>query len=116
MAGAEGAGGGFAGFGARAGATQMAREAAQRGYESAQESAQRDFESQTLADLAMFEDQDVEFRNVYTAPADTVTSLPTTNQGTVVYNGEEYEWDPQQNTYRTVSDMMSDYYDDDDRT
>jgi hypothetical protein len=107
---------GFAGSGAIQQSLAQQREMAQDQFAQAQESAQRDFESQTLADLAMFEDQGAEFRNVYTAPADTVTSLPTTNQGTVVYNGEEYEWDPQQNTYRTVSDMMSNYYDDDDRT
>ena len=123
MSGAQQAGGGFAGFGARAGATQMARETAQRGYESAQEGAQRgmfeDIRSQrerytqdALAQLGQLEN--VGGTQAYTAPPPQVTSLPSSDQGNVSYNGVDYVWDSESGQYITGDQYeqgMTDYYD-----
>ena len=76
---------------------------AQDQFAQAQESAQRDFESQTLADLAMFEDQGAEF-DIYT-PYETVTpvqgsELPTAYQGdNISFQGTRYRWDSNTGKY-----------------
>ena len=123
MSGAQQAGGGFAGFGARAGATQMAREAAQRGYESAQESAQRGmfediraqrerYTQEALGQLGQLES--VGGTQAFTAPPPEVSSLPSSDQGAVTYNGVSYVWDSESGQYITEDQYeqgMSEYYD-----
>ena len=97
------AGSGFAGSGAIEQAQAQQREMAQDQFTQAQESAQRDFESQTLADLAMFEDQEVKF-GTYT-PYETVTpvegsELPTAYQGdNISFQGTRYRWDSNTGKY-----------------
>lgn len=94
---------GFAGSGAIQQSQAQQREMAQDQFAQAQESAQRDFESQTLADLAMFEDQGAEF-GTYT-PYETVTpvqgsELPTAYQGdNISFQGTRYRWDSNTGKY-----------------
>ena len=103
QAGQQIAGSDFAGSGAIEQAQAQQREMAQDQFAQAQESAQRDFESQTLADLAMFEDQGAEF-DIYT-PYETVTpvqgsELPTAYQGdNISFQGTRYRWDSNTGKY-----------------
>jgi hypothetical protein len=89
---------GFAGSGVTQQAQAQQREDAMGQLESEQEQAARDFESQTLADLARFEEQEVEF-DTYTAPPPTVSSLPTSDQGNVMFQGDIYVWDTATGSY-----------------
>jgi hypothetical protein len=94
------AGMGFAGSGAIQQQQAQQRESAMGQLESAQERAARQFESQTLADLARLEEQEVEF-DTFTPPPPTVSSLPTSDQGAVTFNNIEYVWDSETGQYVT---------------
>ena len=102
------AGMGFAGSGAIQQQQAQQRESAMGQLESAQERAARQFESQTLGDAASLINQGAEF-GTYTAPPPTVSSLPSDNQGDVMFNGSLYQWNPTVNQYEIVEDQDYDY-------
>ena len=102
------AGMGFAGSGAVQQQQAQQRESAMGQLESAQERAARQFESQTLGQVASMIDQEAEF-GTYTAPPPTVSSLPSDNQGDVMFNGSLYQWNPTVNQYEIVEDQDYDY-------
>ncbi len=102
------AGMGFAGSGAVQQAQAQQRERATGQLESAQQQAASDFESQTLGQAASFIDQGAEFGAAYTAPP-SVSSLPSGNQGDVMFNGSLYQWNPTVNQYEIVEDQDYDY-------
>tara|TARA_B100000424_G_scaffold257904_1_gene239288 strand:- start:6955 stop:8304 length:1350 start_codon:yes stop_codon:yes gene_type:complete len=102
------AGMGFAGSGAIQQAQAQQRESAMDQLTSAQEQAARQFESQTLGQAASMIDQDAKF-GTYTAPPPTVSSLPSDNQGDVMFNGSLYQWNPTVNQYEIVEDQDYDY-------
>jgi len=97
------AGMGFAGSGAVQQAQTQQRESAMDQLGSAQAQAARDFESQTLGQAASMISEGAEFRDYVpsaaSAPATTVTSLPTVNQGNVSFNGVTYVWDSASGSY-----------------
>ena len=108
------AGMGFAGSGAIQQQQAQQRESAMGQLESAQERAARQFESQTLGEAASLINQGAEF-GTYTAPPPTVSSLPTSDQGAVTFNGVGYVWDNDSGQYITQDQFeqgMSEYYDD----
>ena len=102
------AGMGFAGSGAAQQQLAQQRESFMGQLESAQERAARQFESQTLGQAASLIDQEVEF-GTYTAPPPTVSSLPSANQGDVMFNGSIYQWNPTVNQYEIVTTQDDDY-------
>ena len=102
------AGMGFAGSGAVQQQQAQQRESAMGQLESAQERAARQFESQTLGQAASMIDQEAEF-GTYTAPPPTVSSLPSANQGDVMFNGSLYQWNPTVNQYEIIEDQDYDY-------
>jgi len=102
------AGMGFAGSGAVQQQQAQQRESAMGQLESAQERAARQFESQTLGQVASMIDQEAEF-GTYTAPPPTVSSLPSANQGDVMFNGSIYQWNPTVNQYEIVTTQDDDY-------
>ena len=108
------AGMGFAGSGAAQQQLAQQRESFMGQLESAQERAARQFESQTLGQAASMIDQGAEFSG-FTAPPPTVSSLPTSDQGAVTFNGVGYVWDNDSGQYITQDQFeqgMSEYYDD----
>ena len=102
------AGMGFAGSGVVQQQLAQQRESAMGQLESAQERAARQFESQTLGQAASMIDQEAEF-GTYTAPPPTVSSLPSANQGDVMFNGSIYQWNPTVNQYEIVTTQDDDY-------
>ena len=108
------AGMGFAGSGAVQQQQAQQRESAMDQFESAQERAAKQFESQTLGEAASMIGQGAEFSD-FTAPPPTVSSLPTSDQGAVTFNGVGYVWDNDSGQYITQDEFeqgMSEYYDD----
>ena len=108
------AGMGFAGSGAVQQQQAQQRESAMDQLESAQERAAKQFESQTLGEAASLINQGAEFSG-FTAPPPTVSSLPTSDQGAVTFNGVGYVWDNDSGRYITQDEFeqgMSEYYDD----
>jgi len=102
------AGTGFAGSGVTQEAQKEQREIAMGQFESAQDRAARGFESQTLGDAASMIDQGAKFGAAYIAPP-SVSSLPSGNQGDVMFNGSLYQWNPTVNQYEIVEDQDYDY-------
>ena len=103
------AGMGFAGSGAIQRAQEQQRESAMGQLESAQEQAARDFESQTLGQAARMIEGDAvfeEFGSSNSSLPNTVSTLPTSNQGTVIYNGVQYIWDQASNQYVTAQSIV----------
>jgi len=102
------AGTGFAGSGVTQEAQKEQREIAMGQFESAQDRAARGFESQTLGDAASMIGQGAKFGAAYIAPP-SVSSLPSGNQGDVMFNGSLYQWNPTVNQYEIVEDQDYDY-------
>ena len=102
------AGMGFAGSGAAQQQLAQQRESFMGQLESAQERAAKQFESQTLGQAASMIGQGAEFSG-FTAPPPTVSSLPSDNQGDVMFNGSLYQWNPTVNQYEIVEDQDYDY-------
>ena len=106
------AGMGFAGSGAVQQAQAQQREGAMDQLGSAQAQAARDFESQTLGQAASMISEGAEFRDYVpsaaSAPATTVTSLPTVNQGNISFNGVTYVWDSASGSYISQQEYEAD--------
>ena len=109
------AGTGFAGSGAMNRAQIEQRAKASKAMGQAQADAAKAFESQTLGDVASMIGQGAEFGKTSSFVAPTVSSLPTADQGAVIFDGVEYQWDNDSGQYITSAQFeqgMSTYYDD----
>ena len=109
MTGGQGLASAGSGFGARTSAIAEAVSGSQASLDRQREDQQRAFESQTLGQAASLTDQGAEFGEFSTfTPPQTVSSLPTTNEGPVMFNNQRYNWNPTTNSYELT------VYDDDD--
>tara|TARA_X000001388_G_scaffold75849_1_gene71629 strand:+ start:4833 stop:6176 length:1344 start_codon:yes stop_codon:yes gene_type:complete len=104
MTGGQGLASAGSGFGAQTSAIAEAVSGSQRSLDQQREDQQRAFESQTLGQAASMTDQGAEF-GTYTAPPPTVSSLPTSDQGPVTFNGTQYGWDEESGQYITASQL-----------
>lgn len=100
MTGGQGLASAGSGFGAQTSAIAEAVSGSQASLDQQREDQQKAFESGTLADLARFEEQEVEF-DTFKAPPPTVSSLPMSDQGAVTFNNIEYVWDSETGQYVT---------------
>ncbi len=108
MTGGQGLASAGSGFGAQTSAIAEAVSGSQASLDRQREDQQRAFESQTLGQAASMTDQGAEF-GTYTAPPPTVSSLPSANQGDVMFNGSIYQWNPTVNQYEIVTTQDDDY-------
>ena len=108
MTGGQGLASAGSGFGAQTSAIAEAVSGSQASLDRQREDQQRAFESQTLGQVASMIDQEAEF-GTYTAPPPTVSSLPSANQGDVMFNGSIYQWNPTVNQYEIVTTQDDDY-------
>ena len=106
MTGGQGLASAGSGFGAQTSAIAEAVSGSQASLDRQREDQQKAFESGTLADLARFEEQEVEF-DTFNPPSTTVSSLPTSDQGPVIFNGTQYVWDDNSGQYITASQVLS---------
>ena len=96
----QSAGMGFAGSGAVQQAQSQQREMAASDLQRAQEASQRAFESQTLGTAADLLAGGAEILGADGGLTGTfVTELPTTNQGRVTMNGQNYIWSEEEGQY-----------------
>ena len=113
MTGGQGLASAGSGFGAQTSAIAEAVSGSQRSLDQQREDQQRAFESQTLGQAASLTDQGVEFGEFSTfTPPQTVSSLPTTNEGPVMFNNQRYNWNPRTNSYELTvynDDDFGDY-------
>ncbi len=108
MTGGQGLASAGSGFGAQTSAIAETVSGSQRSLDQQREDQQKGFESQTLGQAASMIDQGAEFGAAYTAPP-SVSSLPSGNQGDVMFNGSLYQWNPTVNQYEIVEDQDYDY-------
>ena len=108
MTGGQGLASAGSGFGAQTSAIAETVSGSQRSLDQQIQDQQRAFESQTLGQAASMTDQGAEFGAAYTAPP-SVSSLPSGNQGDVMFNGSLYQWNPTVNQYEIVEDQDYDY-------
>ena len=108
MTGGQGLASAGSGFGARSKGLGESIERAQKSADEQRQDVVRGFQDRTLGQAASLTDQGAEF-GTYTAPPPTVSSLPSDNQGDVMFNGSLYQWNPTVNQYEIVEDQDYDY-------